>query len=130
MSVISFSSELAAPTNVNAVQTINSSVTNKEDYTREYAVTALKADGSQESERSESCSVKCNPYGDGAYNTVTWDQVEGAGLYRIYRNVGVCGRISVRQKPQQLGTKTFRLTPQLLLRFTTTLSTWPRVSKA
>lgn len=88
LSVISFSSELAAPTNVNAVQTINSSVTNKEDYTREYAVTALKADGSQESERSESFSVKCNPYGDGAYNTVTWDPVEGAGLYRIYRNVG------------------------------------------
>lgn len=88
LSVISFSSELAAPTNVNAVQTINSSVTNKEDYTREYAVTALKADGSQESERSESSSVKCNPYGDGAYNTVTWDPVEGAGLYRIYRNVG------------------------------------------
>lgn len=88
LSVISFSSELAAPTNVNAVQTINSSVTNKEDYTREYAVTALKADGSQESERSESFSVKCNPYGDGAYNTVTWGPVEGAGLYRIYRNVG------------------------------------------
>lgn len=88
LSVISFSSELAAPTNVNAVQTINSSVTNKEDYTREYAVTALKADGSQESERSESFSVKCNPYGDGAYNTVTWAPVEGAGLYRIYRNVG------------------------------------------
>lgn len=88
LSVISFSSELATPTNVNAVQTINSSVTNKEDYTREYAVTALKADGSQESERSESFSVKCNPYGDGAYNTVTWDPVEGAGLYRIYRNVG------------------------------------------
>ena len=88
LSVISFSSELAAPTNVNAVQTINSSVTNKEDYTREYAVTALKADGSQESERSESFSVKCNPYGDGAYNTVTWDPVEGAGLYRIYRNQG------------------------------------------
>ena len=88
LSVISFSSELAAPTNVNAVQTINSSVTNKEDYTREYAVTALKADGSQESERSESFSVKCNPYGDGAYNTVTWDPVEGAGLYRIYRNLG------------------------------------------
>lgn len=88
LSVISFSSELAAPTNVNAVQTINSSVTNKEDYTREYAVTALKADGSQESERSESFSVKCNPYGDGAYNTVTWDPVEGAGLYRVYRNQG------------------------------------------
>ncbi|HJA17743.1 MAG TPA: hypothetical protein H9960_06420 [Candidatus Duodenibacillus intestinigallinarum] len=88
LSVISFSSELAAPTNVNAVQTINSSVTNKEDYTREYAVTALKADGSQESERSESFSVKCNPYGDGAYNTVTWDPVDGAGLYRIYRNQG------------------------------------------
>lgn len=85
---INFASRLAAPTNVNASQHINSEVTNKEDYVREYAVTALLADGSQESSRSASKSINCNPYGDGSYNTVTWDPVSGAGLYRVYRNEG------------------------------------------
>lgn len=85
---ISFVSELSAPTNVTAVQTINNSVSNKEDYTREYAVTALKKDGTQESERSTSVTVKCNPYGDGAFNTISWDEVDGAELYRIYRTQG------------------------------------------
>lgn len=85
---ISFGSELEPPKNLKVVQSISSSVSNKEDYTREYAVTSLKADGSMESERSESVEIKCNPYGDGAYNTISWDSVEGAGLYRIYRNQG------------------------------------------
>ena len=85
---IKFGSNLAAPNNVRAVQTINGEVTSKEDYTREYAVTALLADGSQESIRSTSASVKCNPYGDGAYNTISWDAVSCAGLYRVYRNQG------------------------------------------
>lgn len=85
---ISFASELSAPTNVTAVQTINSSVSAKEDYTREYAVTSLKKDGTQESERSTSATVKCNPFGDGAFNTISWDAVDGAELYRIYRNQG------------------------------------------
>lgn len=85
---INFASSLAAPTNVNVSQHINSEVTNKEDYVREYAVTALLADGSQESARSTSKAINCNPYGDGAYNTITWDAVSGAGLYRVYRNEG------------------------------------------
>lgn len=85
---ISFASELSAPTNVTAVQTINSSVSAKEDYTREYAVTSLKKDGTQESERSTSATVKCNPFGDGAFNTISWDAVDGAELYRIYRSQG------------------------------------------
>ena len=85
---ISFASELEPPENVTAVQTINDSVSNKTDYTREYAVTALLKDGSQESERSESVEVECNPYGDGAYNTISWDEVSGADLYRVYRNQG------------------------------------------
>ncbi len=85
---ISFASELSAPTNVMAVQTINSNASAKEDYTREYAVTSLKKDGTQESERSTSATVKCNPYGDGAFNTISWDAVDGAELYRIYRNQG------------------------------------------
>lgn len=85
---INFASSLAAPTNVNVSQHINSEVTNKEDYVREYAVTALLSDGSQESSRSTSKAINCNPYGDGAYNTITWDAVSGAGLYRVYRNQG------------------------------------------
>lgn len=85
---ISFGSTLTAPKNLKAVQTINGEVTNKTDYTREYAVTSLLADGSQESVRSTSASVSCNPYGDGAFNTVSWDAVAGAGLYRVYRNQG------------------------------------------
>lgn len=85
---INFASSLSAPTGLNVSQHINSEVSNKEDYVREYAVTALLADGSQESVRSTSVSVNCNPYGDGAYNTITWNSVSGAGLYRVYRNQG------------------------------------------
>ena len=85
---INFGSSLKPPTNVSAVQSINGKVENKEDYTREYAVTALLADGSQESARSSSASVKCNPYGDGAYNTIKWNASTGAALYRVYRNKG------------------------------------------
>lgn len=85
---INFRSTLSPPTNVTAVQSINGEVTNKEDYTREYAVTALLADGSQESARSSSASLKCNPYGNGAYNTISWNASSGAALYRVYRNQG------------------------------------------
>ena len=85
---ISFGSNLAAPTGVTATQSINKDVSNKEDYVREYSVTSLLSDGSQESVRSDSVSLKCNPYGDGAFNTITWEAVSGAGLYRIYRNQG------------------------------------------
>ena len=85
---INFASSLSAPTGLNVSQHINSEVSNKEDYVREYAVTALLADGSQESVRSGSVSINCNPYGDGSYNTITWQAVSGAGLYRVYRNQG------------------------------------------
>lgn len=85
---IEFTSELSAPTGLTVEQTINDSVSNKEDYTREYAVTALLKDGTQESEKSESVSIECNPYGDGAYNTITWEAVPKAELYRVYRNQG------------------------------------------
>lgn len=85
---INFSSSLSAPTNVQVSQHIASTVDNKEDYVREYAVTALLADGTQESARSGSKSINCNPYGDGAYNTISWNAVNGAGLYRVYRNQG------------------------------------------
>lgn len=85
---IEFESSLSAPTGVTATQHINADVSNKTDYVREYAVTALLSDGSQESVRSASAQVDCNPYGDGAYNTISWNAVSGAGLYRVYRNEG------------------------------------------
>ena len=81
---INFGSVLSAPTGLTA--TAHGSGGGM--YTREYAVTALLADGSQESARSESFSIECQPYGDGAYNEIKWDAVEGAGLYRVYRNEG------------------------------------------
>lgn len=88
LSEIAFASKLVPPTGVKAVQSISSGVSNKTDYVREYSITSLLADGSEESVRSEVASVACNPYGDGAYNTISWQPAEGAGLYRVYRNQG------------------------------------------
>lgn len=85
---ISFGSTLKAPTGLKVSQHISSSTSNKEDYRRTYAVTALLADGTQESVKSDSVTINCNPYGDGAYNTVSWNAVSGAGLYRVYRDQG------------------------------------------
>lgn len=85
---IKFGSSLPAPTGLSATQTINKNVTNPKDYKRTYAVTALLADGTEESVRSSPVTIDCNPYGDGSYNTITWDAVKGAGLYRVYRDQG------------------------------------------
>lgn len=85
---INFYGMLPSPAAPTVIQSINNSVSNKTDYVREYCVTALKADGSNESAAGPSASVKCNPYGTGAYNTITWASVKGAELYRVYRNQG------------------------------------------
>lgn len=85
---IKFGSSLPAPTGLSATQTINKNVTNPTDYKRTYAVTALLADGTEESVRSSPVTIDCNPYGDGSYNTIRWNAVAGAGLYRVYRDQG------------------------------------------
>lgn len=85
---IRFGSSLSAPTGLSASQTINQEVKNPTDYKRTYAVTALLADGTEESVRSSSVTLDCNPYGDGSYNTIRWNAVAGAGLYRVYRDQG------------------------------------------
>lgn len=85
---IQFGSSLSAPTGLSASQTINKDVTNPTDYKRTYAVTALLADGTEESVRSSPVTIDCNPYGDGSYNTIKWNSVAGAGLYRVYRDQG------------------------------------------
>lgn len=81
---IEFASILSAPTNLKVVPHGSGGGT----YKREYCVTALLKDGSQESARSDSVILDCQPYGDGAYNDISWDAVEGAGMYRVYRNEG------------------------------------------
>lgn len=102
---VKFISDLKAPTNISVVQTINDKVTNKEDYEREYAVTALSEDGKFETEISETKTIKCNPYGDGAYNTISWTASEGADKYRVYRNeggiwayIGETNKLSIRDE--------------------------------
>ena len=85
---IEFGSSLNPPGAPTVEQSINDSVSNKEDYVRVYGVTSLKADGTEESEISAETSIECNPYGDGAYNTVSWTAVDGAERYRVYRKEG------------------------------------------
>ena len=85
---VTFGSKLAAPGAPSVSQHINESVSNPTDYVRKYAVTALTEDGSQESAVSPATSINCNPYGDGSYNTISWNAVSGAGRYRVYRDVG------------------------------------------
>lgn len=85
---INFSGALPSPGAPSVSQSINGEVTNKTDYLREYCVTALKADGSNESAAGASTSIHCNPYGSGAYNTISWTAVAGAELYRVYRKQG------------------------------------------
>ncbi len=85
---INFTSALPAPAAPTVVQAINKDVTNPTDYTRKYALTALYADGTGESSIGASTQIQCNPYATGAYNTISWSAVDGAGLYRVYRNQG------------------------------------------
>lgn len=85
---ITFNTSLTPPTGVTATQHILQSATYKDGYVRKYVVTSCNLDNSEESKASAAASVICNPYGDGAYNTITWNTVAGADHYRVYRDKG------------------------------------------
>lgn len=87
---IVFNTVLTAPTGLSVKQTISSEVTeaNRTLFVRKYGVTALNEDATEESVMSNIVSINCSPYADGAYNTLTWNAVSGAKLYRVYRSVG------------------------------------------
>lgn len=85
---ITFNTSLTPPTGVTATQHILQSATYKDGYVRKYVVTSCNLDNSEESKASQGASVVCNPYGDGAYNTITWNTVAGADHYRVYRDKG------------------------------------------
>lgn len=85
---INFISKLDAPASVTGTYSFGEKAQDPYVYAREYAVTALYADGSGESERSKSVSIQCNPYCSGANIRVSWSPVAGADYYRVYRKVG------------------------------------------
>ena len=59
----------------------------KDRVTSTYCVTTVDEDGN-ESERSDTATCKGNYYITGAYNLVSWDTVEGANRYKVYRESG------------------------------------------
>ena len=85
---ISFAPAIAAPTGVSVSK--SSTDTN---YTYTYVVTAVNDDG-WESVPSAEVSVQSNLYNTGAFNTVSWQAVEGAVKYKVYKkSSGVFGYI-------------------------------------
>jgi hypothetical protein len=72
--------------------------------TNTYVVTAVDSDGIQQSAISASASVLNNLDVTGSYNTISWQAVEGANQYYIYRELyGLFGFIGAAQA----GTLTF-----------------------
>lgn len=66
--------------------------------TNNYAVTAIAADGVSTSALSDSASVLNNLNVPGAYNTVSWDAVDGAQSYNVFKQFnGLWGYIGNTQ---------------------------------
>ena len=94
LKTINFASPLSSPTNVSVAAYIpSSSSTNTDTYeTHEYVVTAVKDNLVDESSQSSSASVDNNIYVTGAKNTITWNKVDGASKYRVYKEqAGIFG---------------------------------------
>lgn len=93
---ISFVSRLTSPGAPKVEQKINTNykgdltsiIPNPKAYRREYVVTSALKDGTQESLPSPSTAIDCNPYGQDAFNRISWTAVTGAELYRVYRKNG------------------------------------------
>lgn len=79
LKTIVFASELPAPTGVTATATTGSGST-----TYRYKVTALGADGVEESLPSAEATVNNNLLVTGNKNTVSWSAVTGASRYNLY----------------------------------------------
>ena len=86
---ISFNPTLAAPKNVKAVKaTTAENEINADKYTFKYCVTSLNADRTIQSERSAIAWCTANIYNTGTTIKISWDKVDGAQFYRVYRNEG------------------------------------------
>ena len=80
LTTIAFASELAAPGSVTAVATVGAGATSYS-----YKVTAVGADGLDESLSSATATCTNNLLTTGNYNTVGWAAVTGAVRYRVYK---------------------------------------------
>ena len=87
---VSFAPTISAPVGVTVTKQGSSTT-----YTYTYVVTAID-DGDWESAPSEEVSVQGNLYETGASNTVSWQAVQGAVKYKVYKkSSGVFGYIGV-----------------------------------
>lgn len=97
-SSVTFAPTIAAPGNVSVTATTGNSVVTGDTYNPQpdsYVVTAVNEETGQESRASTSDSASNDLTLKKNYNTVTWDAVAGATLYRIYKahNDGAYGYI-------------------------------------
>lgn len=86
---VSLVATLAPPTGVEA--TVASQAANDDNaskYTQRYVITALNADRTEESQRSAEASVVANLYATGTTVRISWDVVDGAEFYRVYKLQG------------------------------------------
>lgn len=92
---IDFSLGIKPPTGLTVKFTSgDTSAKGQTNYKPYYRITALKDTdgGTVESEPCAAVFVECNLYIDNSYNTITWDKVEGAQRYRVYKTYsGVYG---------------------------------------
>lgn len=87
--VIEFNSRLDPPTGVKAEKaSAADEEINADKYTFKYCVTALNADRTVQSERSEIAWCTANIYNNGTTIKVSWNAVAGAYYYRVYKNEG------------------------------------------
>ena len=89
---VNFAPKVTSPTGL--ASTAHAGATPGTPTQQEYAVTAVAADGIDESRASASTFVNNNLYDDGAYNDITWAAVSGAVRYNIFkRTAGLLGYI-------------------------------------
>lgn len=106
---IDFTLGITPPTGLAVSYTCgNNDATGKTNYSPYYRITAIKDNdngGTTESEPSDAVSIACNLYIDNSYNTLTWNAVEGASRYRVYKTYsGVYGLLGETEETRYTDT--------------------------
>lgn len=86
---VKLTANLTPPTGVIAERTsAAANDDNASKYTQYYVVTAMNKDRTEESAASDPVSVVANLFATGTVVTITWEAVEGAYFYRVYKLQG------------------------------------------
>ncbi len=106
---IDFTLGITAPTGLKVTYTCgNNDATGKTNYKPYYRVTAIKDNdngGYTESEPCAAVSIACNLYIDNSYNSLSWDAVDGAKRYRVYKTYsGVYGLLGETEETKYTDT--------------------------